>query len=116
MNLSKFDPITSALTKVNQLNGLYYYWNQDQFPEKEFSCERQIGVIAQEVEALFPEMVLTDSEGYKLVDYSRLTPVLIEAVKESAEENAQAKEEINQLRSELDEIRALVSALIEKEN
>ena len=113
-------PITSSLSKVNQLNGYYYYWDRTSFPDKEFGEDRQIGVIAQEVEALFPEMVLTDSEGYKSVAYSRLTAVLIEAVKELSAKNEklskESKEEINQLRSELDEIRTLVSALVKKEN
>ena len=109
-------PISSSLSKVKQLNGYYYYWNQEQFPEKEFSENRQIGVIAQEVEALFPEMVLTDSEGYKSVAYSRLTPVLIEAVKELSEQNNRSKEEIDHLRSELSDIKSIVSALVEKAN
>ena len=41
-----------------------------------------MGVIAQEVEALFPQIVLTDKAGFKSVDYGKLTAVLIEAVKE----------------------------------
>ena len=95
--------------KINQLNGLYYFWNQDQFPEKEFSSERQIGVIAQEVEALFPEMVLTDSEGYKSVDYSRLTPVLIEAVKELNKQN-------EELTTRMDKMEKQLALLVEVSN
>ena len=47
----------------------------------------QIGVIAQEVEQLYPQVVLTadDEQGTKSVDYGRLTAVLIEAVKELSE-------------------------------
>jgi len=47
------------------------------FPETE-----QIGVIAQEVEKVFPSLVHTDAEGVKSVDYMKLTPVMIEAIKE----------------------------------
>ena len=79
---TSFLTIPNALQKITSLNGVYYHWNQEMFPDKDFSADRQIGVIAQEVEALFPEMVLTDQDGYKSVDYSRLTPVLIEAIKE----------------------------------
>ena len=68
------ETITDGLDKVEQLRGVTY--TRD---EKE-----SIGVIAQEVEKILPEIVLTadDEMGTKSVDYSRLTAVLIEAVKE----------------------------------
>jgi len=46
------------------------------FPDMQFTDNRQIGFSAQEVEKLFPEVVMTDVNGYKSVDYGRLTPVL----------------------------------------
>ena len=66
--------IENGLDKVEQLRGVTYTRN-----EKE-----NIGVIAQEVEKILPEIVLTadDEMGTKSVDYSRLTAVLIEAVKD----------------------------------
>ena len=66
--------LTDGLDKVEKLRGVTY--TRD---EKE-----SIGVIAQEVEKILPEIVLTadDEMGTKSVDYSRLTAVLIEAVKE----------------------------------
>tara|TARA_B100000927_G_C16471670_1_gene471826 strand:- start:79 stop:1332 length:1254 start_codon:yes stop_codon:yes gene_type:complete len=68
------ETIENGLDKVRQLRGVTY--TRD---EKE-----NIGVIAQEVEKILPEIVLTadDEMGTKSVDYSRLTAVLIEAVKE----------------------------------
>jgi hypothetical protein len=68
------ETLTNGLDKVEQLRGVTY--TRD---EKE-----SIGVIAQEVEKILPEIVLTadDEIGTKSVDYSRLTAVLIEAVKE----------------------------------
>jgi len=68
------ETLTDGLDKVEQLRGVTY--TRD---EKE-----SIGVIAQEVEKILPEIVLTanDEIGTKSVDYSRLTAVLIEAVKE----------------------------------
>ena len=77
-----FQTIANPLEKIQQLNGLYYNWKQSEFPDKQFTDERQLGVIAQEVEVFFPEIVMTDDEGYKSVDYSKLTPVLLEAIKE----------------------------------
>ena len=68
------ETIENGLDKVEQLRGVTY--TRD---EKE-----SIGVIAQEVEKILPEVVLTadDEMGTKSVDYSRLTAVLIEAVKD----------------------------------
>tara|TARA_R100000654_G_scaffold8197_1_gene19434 strand:- start:318 stop:932 length:615 start_codon:yes stop_codon:yes gene_type:complete len=68
------ETIENGLDKVEQLRGVTY--TRD---EKE-----SIGVIAQEVEKILPEIVLTadDEMGTKSVDYSRITAVLIEAVKE----------------------------------
>jgi len=46
-----------------------------------------VGLIAQEVERRYPELVSTDPEGYKAVNYAQLTPVLIEAIKELKAKN-----------------------------
>ena len=54
-----------------------YFNNKGESPDK-----REVGVIAQEVERVLPEVVSEDAEGYKSVDYTKLTPLLIEAVKE----------------------------------
>ena len=71
---SNVETLEGGLAKVEQLRGVTY--TRD---EKE-----SIGVIAQEVEKILPEIVLTadDEMGTKSVDYSRLTAVLIEAVKD----------------------------------
>ncbi|MBL7775019.1 MAG: tail fiber domain-containing protein, partial [Saprospiraceae bacterium] len=74
-------PLAGALDKISRISGQYYFWDRAGYPEKGFSDQRQIGLLAQEVEQYFPEIVHTDADGYKSVDYSRLTPVLIEALK-----------------------------------
>ena len=56
-----------------------YDWNTEEFEEKNFEEGRQVGFIAQEVEAVLPEVVRTDNHGYKSLDYARLTAVLVEA-------------------------------------
>lgn len=71
-----------SLAKLLKIKGYYYDWRVDDFQEKNFSNQRQIGFVAQEIEAQFPELVQTDQDGYKAVDYARLTPVLVEALKE----------------------------------
>jgi hypothetical protein len=64
-----------SLAKIAQLRGVHFNWKDN--PE-----DQQIGLVAQEVEKVFPELVSTDSEGYKSIAYGKLTAVLLEAVKE----------------------------------
>ena len=74
------ETIPSALEKILSLRGVTFEWKQEEFPERNFADGTQIGLIAQEVEAVFPELV---SQGeYKSVSYSNLVSPLIEAIKE----------------------------------
>ena len=70
----------------------------------EFDDKKQIGVIAQEVETILPELVSTDNNGYKAVDYSKLTPVLIEAMKEQQAIIESQQKEIDELKAQMREI------------
>jgi len=91
-------PLTNAIDKVSALRGVYFNF------KAESPSERQVGVIAQEVEAVLPEVVSTDAQGYKSVDYSKLTPLLIEAVKE-------LKAHDEELKAQNEELRARIEAL-----
>ena len=75
---SDIQTIEDGLTKVEQLRGVTYIRNDNE------DGGQQVGVIAQEVEKILPQVVLTakDDMKTKSVDYGRLTGVLIEAVKE----------------------------------
>lgn len=75
-------PIENSSDKINELNGFYYFFRQEEFPYRKFPEERQVGVIAQEVERILPEAVHTTRDGTKTVNYTMLIPVLIEAHKE----------------------------------
>jgi hypothetical protein len=74
--------ISNAMDKVMELEGVYFDWRNDEFPEKNFIARRDMGVIAQNVERYFPEAVIEDSEGFKSVAYAKLISPLIEATKE----------------------------------
>lgn len=77
-------PIYNATEKLNQLNGYTYTWkDKKEFPGQALGEGKDMGVIAQEVERVFPDAVMTNKEGYKSVNYNALIPVLIEALKES---------------------------------
>jgi hypothetical protein len=67
-------PVSNPLEKISKLSGYTFNWNHNDKPA--------VGVMAQEVEKVFPEMVATGTDGYKRVNYDALVPVLIEAIKE----------------------------------
>jgi hypothetical protein len=75
-------PLANSLSNVLKIQGVNYFWRTDEFPANGFNDNKQIGFIAQDVEKIYPEVILTDKNGYKSIDYSRLTPVLVEAIKE----------------------------------
>lgn len=75
------EPINNALEKILNLKGVYYNWRTEEFPQKQFTHRHQLGVIAQDVEAQFPELVDTNAEGYKSVNYPALVAPLIESIK-----------------------------------
>ncbi len=74
--------IGNALQKLSLLKGVYYHWRTGKFKEKNFSKKRTLGFIAQDVEKVFPELVFTGTDGYKSMDYTKLTAVIVEALKE----------------------------------
>ncbi len=98
-------PLTSSLEKVSSLQGVSYLWDRASFPHKNFPEGKQIGLIAQDVEEVIPEVVSTDAGGYKSLAYDRLVAVLIEAVKEQKSIVEKQQTEIDQLRGEIAEIK-----------
>jgi hypothetical protein len=99
--------LDNGLGLVMRLRGVRYDWDRAHFPERNFSDARQVGFIAQEVKEVLPELVTKMSDGYYAVDYGRLAPVLVEAIKElkqktdRIEELEQKISEIYQLKSQL---------------
>ena len=88
------ETVPNALDKVLQLRGVNFEWKQEEYAEMNFNSGKQLGVIAQEVRPIVPEIVAQNEEGYT-VDYSRLTALLIEAVKELKAENNSLNERLN---------------------
>ena len=74
-------PLENPLDAILNLRGVSYDWDRERWPAKNFSDTRQIGFVAQDLEKIFPELVFTDAQGYKSVNYVGVVPVLVEAVK-----------------------------------
>ena len=69
--------IPNAIEKVKQIKGVSFDWN-----EKSEHTGHDIGVIAQDIEKVLPELVRTNDNGYKAVRYEKIVALLIQAVKE----------------------------------
>lgn len=89
--------LRGSLDKVQHLRGVSFHWRKDEFKDMDFPEGRHIGVIAQEVEEVLPELVNTNAEGYKSVEYANLVAVLIEAVKEQQVRIDEQNERIEKL-------------------
>lgn len=69
--------LDGALSKIDAIRGVNYNWVDASQPQ-----DLQIGVIAQEIQAVYPELVKEGGNGYLSVDYPKLTAVLLQSVKE----------------------------------
>lgn len=93
--LKKVDgPITGALDKLLQIHGVYFHWKDP----KKYGAGQQAGIIAQDVQKVFPPLVSTDSEGKISADYQRLIAPVIEALRELKADNDNLRGEIERLK------------------
>jgi|GEM_PF-4934856 len=102
--------LPQALDRVLRLRGVTYQWQ----PELHRDPRPQIGFIAQEVEAVLPELVSTDEEGFKSVAYANAVPVLVEAIKEQQQQIAELKDlktKLERQQQQIAELKAQLAAL-----
>ena len=85
----EIQPVDHALAMVSELEGVRYQWKTEEYPDQQFSEGKQIGFVAQEVKKVLPEVVMEQPDGSLAIDYGRLTPVLLEAIKELKKQNDQ---------------------------
>jgi hypothetical protein len=104
-------PIDGAVEKIDGLRGVRFEWRRDEFPAKNLPDGEHIGLIAQEVEAVVPEVVATDGDGYKSVEYGNLVALLVEAVKEQGQTIAGQDEKIDALEAQVKQLSDQVGAL-----
>ena len=91
-----------AVGKLRAVRGVHFHWRRGEFPERQFAEGRHVGFIAQEVEAVMPEVVKTQPDGYKTVAYSNILPYVVEATKAHDEQISELRkahgEQIRELR------------------
>ncbi|MBD3387246.1 hypothetical protein GF407_20240 [candidate division KSB1 bacterium] len=89
-------PLNNALAMVNALNGVSFHWK-----DPEMGNGDQIGLLAQEVETVVPELVSEDNDGYKSVSYSKMSALFVESIKELQEQIRAQQTEIEDLKHQL---------------
>jgi hypothetical protein len=125
-------PITNPLEKLKEINGYTFDWIEN---KDVHSCTgKDVGVIAQEIEAILPEVTITRDNGYKAVRYEKIVPFLISCVKEQQAQMATyeaqmatyeaqmatyeaqmatQQEQMATQQEQIDELKALVKSLME---
>lgn len=108
-------PMAGVLENILKLKGVYYYWDTLNYTNRGFSEERQVGLIAQDLQKVYPELVHTDKKGYLAVDYSKFTAVLLQAIKEQQKllneqqkSNQQQQNQIDALKNEMNELKKIM--------
>lgn len=102
-------PLQNSLQKVEKLEGVTFEWKKDSFPNKNLPSGKNIGLIAQKVEHVLPELVVEDGSGYKSIDYDKLTAVLVEAIKDQQKIIISQDNEINDLKKRVEKIEEINS-------
>ncbi|MEQ8812584.1 MAG: tail fiber domain-containing protein, partial [Imperialibacter sp.] len=88
--------LDNSLSKLSQLNGYTYYLKSDSL-----NSDLQSGVIAQEVQEVFPYLIINRPDGFLAVDYQGLIPILIEALKEEHARVSDLKTEVEEMKAQL---------------
>jgi hypothetical protein len=95
------------LNDLHKLRTVTYEWNREDYPDMRFSEGTEIGILAQDLEKVFPALVKTDQKGFKSVDYSKLSVVLLKAVQDQ-------QDVIDKQQSQISDLISRVKSLEEK--
>ncbi|NTW31702.1 MAG: tail fiber domain-containing protein [Bacteroidetes bacterium] len=98
--------IESPLQTIALLRGVQFNWRTNEYPDMFFSESKDVGLIAQEAEKVMPELVY-EFDGYKYVKYDRLTPLLVEGMKEQ-------QKMIDEQHKQIEELKTIIQGLIKK--
>ena len=104
-------PFSPVLNQVTALQPVHYFWRAEDFPGKHFGNRRAYGLIAQDVEQVLPDLVITDEEGFKAVDYSKLPLLAIQGLKELKAENDALKARNGVLEAQTEELITRITEL-----
>lgn len=99
-------PISGALNKVMQIQGVTFDWDKSVKTDMDFDDKNHIGFLAQDLEEVLPQVVFTadDEMKTKSVAYGDVVPVLVEAIKEQQQQIEEQQNQISVLKQELEDL------------
>lgn len=123
-------PLTEGLHELEQMNPVTYHFRTEDFPDRYFPSTPEVGFIAQEMEKVVPEVVITNADGYKMINYGHLAPVIVNAIKEQQQmiekqqQQLQSKDqelltlrsELSSMKNEMQEMMLAIAKLARPEN
>ncbi|WP_161973456.1 tail fiber domain-containing protein [Arcticibacter tournemirensis] len=107
---TNIETLTNVLEKIDKMRGVAFEYKD----QRKYAKGPKIGVIAQELQKVYPNMVSKGQDGYLKVDYTQLTAVLIQAVKEQQQRMIEQQLEINELKSRLDRQQQQINSILKK--
>jgi hypothetical protein len=109
---TNIETLGNALQAIDSMRGVRFEYKD----QRKYAKGPKVGVIAQELMKVYPEMVTKGADGFFKVDYTQLTGVLIQAVKEQQQQMKQQQMEINELKGRLDKQQLQIDAILQKVN
>lgn len=101
-------PLGNVLDRVVALEPKQYRWRGDAYPNIGIGTSEDVGLVAQDVEKVMPEMVTTDPHGFRAVAYSRLPMLLLQSVRELKTENDTLKKTLAEQEARLRALESLI--------
>ena len=97
---TNIQPLANCMSGLKKLRTYSYKFKDEGTAAKAYTLRKgghgkEYGLLAQEVEKVFPNLVVTDNEGKKLINYTELIPVLINAVQQLSSEVEELKGKIS---------------------
>ena len=98
--------IQNSMEIITNIRGVEYNWNKKmkEIHSSISTDKKELGVIAQEVEKYIPEMIKVNDYGYKMVNYNKLVPILLEGIKTQQKEINMLKEQNKELKENMNKI------------
>jgi hypothetical protein len=108
---TNIQPLPPVLDKLARLRPVHFNYRAAEYPQYHFPSVRMTGLIAQEVEKVFPELVSTDEQGYKALDSGPLRIMLLEGVQELKTRNDTLRRQVGEQQVQLQQARAKIENL-----
>jgi hypothetical protein len=103
--------VVDALETISKLKGVSYRWKPGVKHESENAMQRVMGLIAQDVQHVLPNIVRQDAEGWLSVAYTEIIPILIEACKELMKNVSSTRADISVMGTKLDSLSRVVDSI-----